>query len=185
LAAVSLWGGPLSQGERDYALSQLHASRKLLLDAITGLSEAQWKYKPADDRWSIAQIAEHLVMTEDMLRGYAAKMLESPAAPPKFRREHDEKMYAAWLDRTEKHQAPKELQPAGRLSAGEAAREFAAKRDRTLEYVRTTQDDLRSHLSSAGGHEQDAYQLLLGIAAHTERHVAQLNEVKAAPGYPK
>ena len=31
----------------------------------------------------------------------------------------------------------------------------------------------------------DAYQLILLISAHTERHTAQLNEVKRNPSYPK
>ena len=30
-----------------------------------------------------------------------------------------------------------------------------------------------------------AYQLVLGLSGHTERHTAQLLEVKASPGYPK
>jgi hypothetical protein len=40
-------------------------------------------------------------------------------------------------------------------------------------------------VSRAGGREQDAYQLILVIAGHTERHVAQIDEVKADPRYPK
>ena len=43
----------MTQEERDFAMSSLHASRKLFLDAIAGLSDAQWKFKPAPDRWSI------------------------------------------------------------------------------------------------------------------------------------
>jgi hypothetical protein len=31
----------------------------------------------------------------------------------------------------------------------------------------------------------DAYQFLVMIAAHTERHVAQIQEVKATANYPK
>ena len=31
----------------------------------------------------------------------------------------------------------------------------------------------------------DAYQMFLMLAAHAERHVAQIAEVKASPGYPK
>jgi hypothetical protein len=30
-----------------------------------------------------------------------------------------------------------------------------------------------------------AYQLLLMLSGHTERHTEQLLEVKASPGYPK
>ena len=31
----------------------------------------------------------------------------------------------------------------------------------------------------------DAYQAMLMLSAHSERHTAQINEVKAAAGYPK
>jgi hypothetical protein len=188
--ALPLLAGPLNQGDRDYALSQLHASRKLFLDAIDGLSEAQWKFKPAPDRWSIAQISEHLILTEEGLMEWTRKVLETPAVEGrKSNRAADEKVYAQWTDRSHKASAPAELQPgSGKWTTpAAAAKEFAARRDRTLDYVRTTQDDLRGHVTKAPGGEgeMDAYQLVLGIAAHTERHVAQLNEVKAAPGFPK
>ena len=35
-----------------------------ILDAIAGLSPAQWTFKPAPDRWSIAEVLEHLSHTE-------------------------------------------------------------------------------------------------------------------------
>ena len=41
----------------------------------------------------------------------------------------------------------------------------------------TTQDDLRVHIMSGPTGEMDAYQILLVIAAHTGRHVQQINEV--------
>ncbi len=66
-----------------------------------------------------------------------------------------------------------------------AARFFREKRDATLDYTRTTSDDLRGHVVGKGDTQRDAYQYLLMIAGHTERHVAQINEVKAAAGYPK
>jgi hypothetical protein len=61
---------------------------------------------------------------------------------------------------------------------------FSQRRERTLEYVRTTQNALRMHFDS-GASGLDAYQWLLAIAGHTERHVLQINEVKADPRYPK
>ena len=41
--AVPLWAGGLTQGDRDYALSQLHATRKMFVDTVSRLSAAQWK----------------------------------------------------------------------------------------------------------------------------------------------
>lgn len=188
VVAVPLLAGPLNQGDRDFALSQLHATRKMVLDAISGLSEAQWKFKPAPDRWSIAEITEHLILTEDGLMDWTKKVLSTPAVEGRTaNRAADDKMYAAWMDRTQKATAPAELRPAtGKWpTPAAAAKEFAARRDRTLDYVRTTQDDLRGHVTKGPGGDMDAYQIVLGIAAHTERHMAQLNEVKAAPGFPK
>ena len=62
LAAVGLFAQPIDQGRRDFLRSSVHAGRKTFLDAIAGLSEAQWKFKPAPDRWSIAEIAEHVIL---------------------------------------------------------------------------------------------------------------------------
>src|SRR5690242_21099097 len=46
------------------ALKWLEDSRKEFLSAIAGVTERQWKWKPATDRWSISEIAEHVVLAE-------------------------------------------------------------------------------------------------------------------------
>jgi hypothetical protein len=63
---------------------------------------------------------------------------------------------------------------------------FRSNRDRTIEFVSTTQQDLRSHFSPhpAAG-MLDCYQWTLLLAAHTDRHVQQMREVMADPGFPK
>src|SRR5260370_25583730 len=60
LALGVLFAEPLTQSERDKALSHFHATRKLLLDSVAGLSYAQWNFKPAPERWSIARCADHI-----------------------------------------------------------------------------------------------------------------------------
>jgi uncharacterized damage-inducible protein DinB len=187
LASAPMWAQPLTQTERDFAMSDLHATRKALLDAIAGLSPAQWSYKPGPDRWSIAEIAEHLVLAEDFMWQRAGEMLKSPeAAPRKVDRGQDAEWLRKMADRSKKAQAAAPTQPAGRWATPAAlAEEFRRRRDRTIEYVRTTQDALRVHVSGAGADAFDVYQMLLMISAHTTRHVAQINEVKAASGYPK
>jgi uncharacterized damage-inducible protein DinB len=187
LASAPLWAQPLTQGERDFAMSDLHATRKALLDSIAGLSQAQWEFQPAPDRWSIAGVAEHLVLSEDFMWQWAGKMLKSPeVAPRRVERSQDAEWLSKMADRSKKAQASSPTQPTGRWATPAAlAEEFRRRRDRTIEYLQTTQDALRAHLSGAGAEAFDAYQMLLMISAHTTRHVAQINEVKAAPGYPK
>ncbi len=52
--------------EKDYAAIAEHltASREKLQKALAGLSEEQMRFKSAPERWSIAEVAEHLTLDE-------------------------------------------------------------------------------------------------------------------------
>jgi hypothetical protein len=89
-------------------------------------------------------------------------------------------------DRNQKFLNPDALAPKGKYKTpAEAIAEFTAKRDRHIEYARTTNDDVRAHFSAGpGGTKLDAYQFLLLTASHSSRHTAQIKEVEANPKYP-
>ena len=181
---------PLTQGERDRALSELYASRKVFLDSVAGLTEAQWTFKPAPDVWSIAECAEHIALSEDLIFGMMTRMMASPAEPDKraLTQGKDEAILKGLADRSHKFKAPEPLVPSHRWATQAALiAHFKESRDRTLDYVRTTQDALRVHFMDHPVFKtMDAYQLILLISAHSGRHTAQLNEVKQKnPGYPK
>ncbi len=188
-AAGALCAQPLTQGERNRLLSELHATRKQFLDAIEGLSPAQWKFKPAPERWSIAECAEHIALSEDSLyEMLIGKLLKAPPQPVdrKQAAKLDEQILNRMADRSQKAQAPGELQPKGRWKdAATIAAHFRESRERLLEYVRTTQDPLRAHRLTLGGEHLDGYHWVMLIAGHTARHVDQINEVKSSPGFPK
>jgi len=190
LLAFPVVAAELTQGERDRALSELHATRKEFLDAVSGLSEAQWNFKPAPNRWSVAECAEHLTLAEEMLFNVVTqKIMHTPAEPRRASevRGKDELVLSRIPDRTHKAEAPSSVRPAHRWpTPGATVQEFKTRRDRTLAYVRTTNDDLRDHfLSHPAVGLLDGYQWILLIAAHTQRHVEQIHEVKQDPSYPK
>ncbi|MBM3746850.1 MAG: DinB family protein [Acidobacteria bacterium] len=183
LTAAAMCAQGLTSHDRDYALSQLHASRRVFLDAIAGLTPAQWKFKPGPDRWSIAECAEHVALSEGFMFERVRKLLTASASPEAKSEVANDEIMKGWLDRSQKARATGATVPAGRFATpARLAAYFNPRRERTLEYVRTTQDPLRSHFGAAN---LDAYQWLLAIAGHTERHVLQINEVKADPRYPK
>ncbi len=179
----------LSQGDRDFALSALHGSRKLFLDAVAGLSDAQLKWKPDAKTWSVMETAEHIVASEEFLAGQAQKALESPADPSKKQpkpREMDARILAGVTDRSQKAQAPERLVPKGRFrTISGLTAEFRKLRDRNIAFVRETQLDLRSHFAPSPMGDLDVLQWYIFMAGHTERHVAQIEELKAKPGFPK
>jgi len=60
---------PLTQSDRDKAIAELQGSRQMFLDATKGLSPAKWNFKAAPERWSIAECAEHIALSEDFIFG--------------------------------------------------------------------------------------------------------------------
>src|SRR5271167_1912432 len=75
---------PLTPEERELALKNLQATHDAFLKSIAGLSEKQWRFKPAPDRWSIAEVAEHITVAESTIFGLVEnKMMMSPATPDK------------------------------------------------------------------------------------------------------
>ena len=94
-------------------------------------------------------------------------------------------MLAAVPDRSRKAQAPPELVPKGRWTPAEALEHFLKSRAETIAFVQST-PDLREHVSDSPiGQKLDAYEWLLFIGAHSERHTKQIQEVKSNPGFPK
>jgi len=169
-------------------INHLKASREKFAKSVVGLSEAQLKFKSAPDRWSVAEVAEHITVTEDNLFNLLTNMaLKSPATPDKERKVTDDQLVAMMTDRSSKAQAPEQNKPTGRWkTVAETMQEFEKERARTIDFVKTTTTDLRSHFGSFGPlGEVDALQWVLLISGHCERHIAQINEVKADPNFPK
>lgn len=189
-AAALLPAQTLTQHDRDFAMSHMHASRKLFLDAVTGLTPEQWNFKPRPDRWSIAECAEHITVSEDYIWGLIQnQLLKSPAAPEKRSevKGKDEAVVEQVPDRSKKFTAPEAITPKKRWTDPDAMiAHFKESRDAHIHYVDTTEDDLRDHfLAHPAMGMLDGYQWILLMSAHTERHTAQINEVKADPKYPK
>ncbi len=80
--AASARAQDASQVDKEHALQYLESTKKGVLDATKGLSDAQWNFKPAPDRWSVAEVMEHLAAAEDMLRGLTQEqIMKSPPVP--------------------------------------------------------------------------------------------------------
>lgn len=191
LATVVLQAEPLTQGDRDFAMSSMQATRKLFLDSVAGLTQAQWNFKSAPERWSIAECAEHIALSEDLISGMGKGTLKKPAEPEKATRgdaarPKDEKLLAGVVDRSHKAQAPEPLQPKQKFATPkEAVEHFRKSRDANIDYIEKTQDDLRAHFAQGPAGEMDGFQVFLLMSAHTERHTNQIKEVKSDANFPK
>jgi DinB family protein len=179
----------VSPADKEKALQYLESTKKGVLDATKGLSDAQWNFKPAPDRWSLAELMEHLAAAEDMLRGVTEnQIMKSPAVPARDAAEikkGDEAVLTMVPDRSHKAQAPEPLKPTNRFGSPVAAQKhFIESRTATEEYLKNT-TGLREHLGDSPIGKLDGYDFLLFTAAHSERHTKQMLEVKADPNFPK
>ena len=179
----------LTSQEREAALKNFQETRDKFLKSIAGLSPQQWTFKSAPDRWSVAEVSEHIAVSESTLFGLVQKTMQSPAAPEKrdLVKGKDEMILQRVPDRSHKAQAPEFLRPTGRWATeAELTKAFEDSRAATMEYIRTTNDDLRDHFFDHPVFGTlDGYQWLLLISAHSARHTAQIEEVKADPNFPK
>ena len=180
--------GEMTAAERAYLLDQLEQSKKEMIASIQGVTAAQWKFKPAPAVWSVAECAEHIILAEDYIFGGSQAALQSPAVPrlPNADADHDRALVARVKDRSQKATAPEPITPANKFATpAEAIQEFTIRRDKTIAYVKNTNDPLRVHAFDGPAGKMDSYQFLLLLAAHSSRHTAQIREVQANADYPK
>lgn len=181
--------GPVTTVERDYIVTALQTTQTLLHDAVDGLSDAQLMFKSGADRWSIAECVEHIVRVE---RGIfrAVQQGIQQAAEPEKRSEikiSDVDLVRATRGRSRQIAAPAPFMPTGKY--GDTAVTMALfdeVRGADIDFAQNADGDLRTHYFDhfiIGW--LDLYQALLLIAAHGERHRKQIDDIKAAPGYPQ
>ena len=173
----------------DQAVMYLEKTRTGVVEATRGLSVEQWNFKPATNRWSAAEVTEHIAAAEDFLMGLIqSQVMKAPArTEPEDVKALDAFILRQIPDRTHKAQAPEALQPGNRFGSPEdSLKHFQDSRAKTIEFVKTTKD-LRQHAykSPQLGKTLDGYEWVLFIAAHSERHTKQIDEVKADPKFPK
>jgi hypothetical protein len=161
----------------------------MFLESIAGLSSAQWKFKPGPECWSIAEVAEHLLLAEESLFDEVTNdVMQTPAAPIEpVAGGKDERMVRATLDRGRKTKAPVYLQPLAAWNSPEAlAAEFKKRRDRAIDYVRAAGEDLRKHsVPDPVFGSVNAYQCFLVLSGHTRRHIEQIREIRADHSFPE
>ena len=177
----------ITDQERQKALELLTRSRQTLLNAVAGLSEPQARWKPSAERWSILEYVEHLAISDDALVQLVERALKSPSQPETEdqRRAREQKIRETPMPRGV-NRAPEALRPSARFASLAAALQaFLEARERTLEYARTTQEDLRSHFAPHNVlGPLDGYQWLVGNARHAESHAAHIREIRSAADFP-
>jgi hypothetical protein len=176
--------------ERAKVIKLLNDSHKQTLDLMEGLSEEQLRFKPAPEKWSVLEVAEHIWMAEGALFAGVDRSLankENPEWETKTKGK-TEFLERVMVSRDRKAQAPESIVPSGKLSRAEVIAKLKEARAKTLKFAEETRLPLKSHTFD---HPfpvfgtLNAYQWLIYIPLHNIRHNKQIEEVKSDPNFPK
>jgi uncharacterized damage-inducible protein DinB len=184
--------GTASSIEVDKAtlLEVLRKGGEAFLHSVTGVSEATCRQRPAENRWSVLECAEHVAVAEEVMLGLVTgkRKARNPEEPRR-----DGRILRSGTDRSTRFDASDQSRPRGRFSTlAEAVAHFQAVRERTLRLVAETREDLRATEVTHPHHVVgviSAYECLLLMGTHAQRHALQIEEVieevKSSPAYRK
>jgi hypothetical protein len=181
--AAHLFGGPITQSEREHLVAHLEMTQAWLTDEVSSLTPAQLNFRPAADRWTVAEVVQHLVIAEPNYWTLLNNALKQP--PRKLDRQaSDADVLWYGIDRSRHEKTSPDENPKDQIiDIAQALKIFLAMHAKLHELARSTNEDLRGHAVPDWG--VDAYQCLLEISTHEQRHILQIREIKASQGFPK
>jgi hypothetical protein len=169
--------------ERQRLVAHVEMTGAWFVDEISDLSAAQLAFKPTSDAWSIAEVIDHILVVGPIYWNDLQSALKTAPAKRDTRNSDAEILWYG-VDRMFREKAIPSEVPAGRFrDLRSAITEYGKNHDRLLQYLKTTNDALRSHYVERQG--SDAYQWALLISTHEQRHILQIREIKAAKNFPR
>ena len=165
--------------DKDRLLALLRDTRDRFLASLAGVDDEPSRRRPAEGRWSVLDCVEHIAGAEMfMLRLAKGPRRPRPAGSPN----REEFFLLRMVDRNVKAEAPERGRPRGRFAnLDEARKQFEIARGETIGFVEGSQEDLRAtEITHPIFGDVSAYELLIIIAKHVERHALQIDEIRAA-----
>jgi uncharacterized damage-inducible protein DinB len=180
---------PLTEKERKFAADLLKDTHTTLEKSVEGLSDAQLNFKATDSTWSVDGCVKHIATTEKAFLGAIEAALKNPPNPEKRAeiKVTDEQLVGFLENRSTKVKTSEQMKPENSpfKTTAEALSSIRETRKKLIDFVTTTQEDLRNHVIQLPFGVFDSYQVVLIIGSHCNRHTQQLEEVKANAAFPK
>jgi hypothetical protein len=173
----------MTQRDREHLVAHLEMTQSWLTDEVNSLSATQLNFRPAPDKWTVAEVVQHLAIAEaNYWKMFQDGMKQPPRKLDKPVNDADILWYG--IDRTRREKTSPDENPKDQvIDAHQALKTFLAMHAKLLEVARSSNEDLRGHTVPEWG--VDAYQCVLEISTHEQRHILQIREIKASPGFPK
>lgn len=178
--AAGVSAAPITEQERQRLIAHLEMTASWLVDEVSDLSPAQLAFRRAPEAWTILEVIDHLLVVGPIYWQDLQNAVKAPGARKTMANDADILWYG--VDRTNREKAIASEVPKGLRDLRAGLDTYRKLHARLLQYVKTTEDDLRSRFVERQG--CDAYQWALLISTHEQRHILQIRETKADPQFP-
>lgn len=174
--------------DRQFLLSEMNRTREKMIIETKGLTMEQWHFKPFEDSWSIAQVVEHIGLYERIVLQEAEIACDLPPQPQFYQESTSDSAYLAWMAEKDPHIASANAIPLGFMKGKDNLNFFLYGRGLILKYIEETGEDLKAHFTprkSEPNNRRSIHGLFVVHFGHTDRHLRQIERIKANPNYPK
>lgn len=158
----------------------LRESRERFLLSLADVSEESCRHRPSSGCWSVLDCVEHVAATETFMFG----LLKAPRRPRSADAPNREQIFLERVaNRSSKVEAPERAHPTGRFPTLDAAQKLFenSRAGAILLAEQNTEDLRRTEVPHPLFGEVSAYELLIVMAKHAERHAAQIEEIRNHP----
>lgn len=170
-------------------LAENEKAHDRFLSIVSSVTEAQAGYRPAENEWTIGEIVEHVSIVNNGFLRITRKLLKQAEAEGKSA-PADLNLKLILSDESgvpvQKFEAPETVRPTGSISIADALASMRQTLDGFVEIKpRVEVVDLSEQMFPHPAFGPiSAYQWMLLLSEHQDRHLRQIERVIAAPGFP-
>jgi hypothetical protein len=165
------------------------AARAALIEEVRGLNDGQLAFQAVPGRWSIGEILDHLSLSERSLARTLSKLLQQAAGRGEIGQPEIMPPPVTQIDLTlynEPAGAPESALPSPDRPLERMLTDLAESRERMVEITRRADGRVVGTVTLRHFQLGDLgfYQWLALAGAHEMKHLAQVRQIKARPGFP-
>lgn len=181
-AQEKLW----TEADRQYTLDNMKRTRDDLVKETESLTSEQWKFKESPDRWSIADVVEHLGNWEIIWAREIEIGSWSKPSPELLATSKPDSYYHEFIMEEKSHDASDISRPMGFIEGKNNITRFVKLRDDNIKFIEKTNADMRAIFEFANtDYSRNMHQVYIYQWGHIDRHLRQIRKVKADKNYPK
>lgn len=172
--------------DKQSAIDNLIRTRDAVVKETENLTPEQWDFRESPDRWSIAQIVEHLALWEIVWFRELSIGTRNKPQPELIKTSRPDSYYHEFIMEPNPHKAAEIAAPTGFIKGKDNLTFFLRGREQSLTFVRNSEADMRAIFELTGTPDpRNMHQVLIYQWGHTDRHLRQLLKVKSDAAFPK